>query len=294
MSTQEYAPTDASRFGHEARKVIALARVLGWSARWGGSQHRMVVLSSPDHSKRINVPTTNINHNRARSWIKQIMTHTGPDIIDAVMHGKADMTDPDMAEVVATLGTSMITYAGKQMEREAMAAAAAPAERTVTSTVVRQAKKNGTGRTEDSPGVLVRTWSDGSVDYLCRVCEGFDSPNMHAVVMHANNKHFASSPGRDKRAKAAKATKTVKVGPTLVPTPAWVADLPADALAVVNAKPVPLAEALDTFVALAPRMREVAEAIRTLEAERDAAVARAVKAEGDLDALRDLLNGLGA
>lgn len=294
MSNNDFTSTDAKRFQGEARRTIAMARLLGWSATWGGVSHRMVVLNNPDHTHRINVPVTNVNHNRARSWIMQILRHTPTANITAVMDGGSGtdmLAEPDMAEAAALIGASLVTFADKQAQREKNTEMATVptgpkadrATRTVKSEHPYMAKHNKQSGRVESASVLVREWTDGTVDYKCRMCEAYTSDRVQSVVIHATQKHIA--PENKRKRKAAQATKTVKVGPAVVPVD--VVDVVTSPWSLPTST---LAEALDQFVALAPRMREIAESIRTLEAERDAAVARAEKAEGDLDALRDLLN----
>lgn len=297
MSTNDFTSADAKRFGGEARRTIAMARLLGWSATWGGVSHKMVTLANPDHTHRINVPVTNINHNRARSWIMQILRHTPHENILAVIDGSNGldmMAEPDMAEAAALVGASLVTFTEKQRQREKNTEMATVptgpktdrATRTVVSEAPYMAKHNKKHTRVESASVLVRTWSDGTVDYKCRMCEAYTSDRVQSVVIHATQKHIA--PENRRKRKAAAATVIKRVGPPATPV------VPVDVVDVVTSPwSLPtstLAEALDQFVALAPRMREIAESIRTLEAERDAAVARAEKAEGDLDALRDLLN----
>jgi hypothetical protein len=292
----QFTSSDAKRFTGEARRVIAMARLLGWSVNWGGISHKMVTMHSPDHTHRINVPVTNVNHNRARSWIMQILRHTPTANITAVMEGGNGldmMAEPDMAEAAALVGASLVTFAEKQAQREKNTEMATVptgpatdrATRTVKSEAPYMAKHNKKHTRVESGSVLVRTWSDGTVDYKCRMCEAYTSDRVQSVVIHATQKHIA--PENKRKAKAAAATKTVKVGPAVVPVD--VVDAP-DARWMPPGNMPTMAEALDAFVALAPRMREIAESIRALEADRDLAVARAEKAEGDLDALRDLLN----
>ena len=158
----------------------------------------------------------------------------------------------------------------------------------------RYRKNSKYGGEHVSEHVVRREWSDGYIDFACADC-GHVSMTPSGIgghrVTHGDPAAKAAKGIQTKRRKAAlaaqeqarideKAAKAERVeaaaetdDPILPPPPALAVEAPEVRLAQI---------ARLVF----PSMQQRVEA---LMAERDAAIARAEKAEGDLDALRDLL-----
>lgn len=71
-------PGDLSPFPDQTQRVLRMADALGWHLRWLGVQHKLANISSPNHEKSINIPSTNVNANRAKSWFNQIVRYSDP------------------------------------------------------------------------------------------------------------------------------------------------------------------------------------------------------------------------
>ena len=69
-----------------SRRIITLARMLGWDVRWSGVSKQNVILRSDD-GKRLVIPPTGVNVNRAQSWIRAILRHTAPAKIRNLYRG---------------------------------------------------------------------------------------------------------------------------------------------------------------------------------------------------------------
>lgn len=65
------------RVSKEVRSLIQLALRCGWRANWANSTHRVIRLAYDQ--KSIQVPTTNVNANRLRSWTDQIKRSVGEE-----------------------------------------------------------------------------------------------------------------------------------------------------------------------------------------------------------------------
>lgn len=99
-------PRDLNRFNPAARRAVILAGCMGWSVRWANKRGRIIALRH--ESKEILVPSTNVNANRARSWIDQIVRYSDPDILRDFTSGKW-MHDFDMpsSKIVEALGAEV-------------------------------------------------------------------------------------------------------------------------------------------------------------------------------------------
>lgn len=125
---------DWRKFVQAGRNAIALATVLGWNVYWNSSAKNTAVLTNRNGTKKIVVPTTNINAHRAVGWLNQIFTNSDTDQVINLARGNLDlMTQPeDVQRVVATMGTALNefarTYAEARhlIEKEGNAVKAAP------------------------------------------------------------------------------------------------------------------------------------------------------------------------
>lgn len=117
-SATQFDPSDTGLFVPVAAKTINLARVLGWDVRWMGVRHDAVTLRSPDGDKTINVPTTNVNANRAKSWIRAIFRYTDMNHLARFINGELDLTkeQPDVQSLVAVFGTEIFKDLTKKEE----------------------------------------------------------------------------------------------------------------------------------------------------------------------------------
>lgn len=108
---QDLTASDWNRFAQSGRNAIALATILGWKVHWNSSNKNTAILQNG--AKKIVVPTTNINANRARSWIKQILTASDADQIVQLAEGTLNLRDmpEEVQRVVATMGTALNQYA---------------------------------------------------------------------------------------------------------------------------------------------------------------------------------------
>jgi hypothetical protein len=219
MSELTLTGSELRKFQPEARRIIALAKVLGWSVRWTNQRHHVVALRT--QGKEILVPSTNINAKRARSWGDQIINHSPLESLNNLIAGDLDMVkDTEAAEVVAVLGTSLMTSitrrAKERMNEEAATKRATqqPApqpkkEEKVTAVMVESdvlpaprlistrpwmVRKGGTeggkGTMYESPVVVVETYSDGSEVFRCRNCR-YSNENPRSVSSHNSRAHPA-------------------------------------------------------------------------------------------------------
>lgn len=129
--TSPFSPSDTRKFVPVAGKTISLARLLGWDVRWMGVKQDAVTLRSPDGNKTINIPTTNVNANRAKSWARAIFRYTDDAHLARFVNGELDLMkeDEQTQSLVATFGSEVIT-----MLREKAAASEPVRDRAMTVT----------------------------------------------------------------------------------------------------------------------------------------------------------------
>jgi hypothetical protein len=79
----------------------------------------MAILHSPISARAINIPTTNVNHNRIRSWVNQMVRHSDPLAVTNLVQGGYDMKkEPDIAQLVATFGVDLVEKTKEWVKEE--------------------------------------------------------------------------------------------------------------------------------------------------------------------------------
>lgn len=111
-SAPPFEASDLNKFDIKAREAIALGIILNWTVRWANSK-RTTVQIRRGATKAIIVPSTNVNANRARAWISQMLTHTPDEERRRLLYGDIDIicAEPNVARVVAYTGTTPIITA---------------------------------------------------------------------------------------------------------------------------------------------------------------------------------------
>lgn len=119
----EVTPSSLGRYDNKAKFIINLADLLGWSVRFGSTEHRMVVIRKGDRT--FNVPSTNINARRVDSWLNQLVR--GSDTVDLLLLEKTLVESPaDLREMPNAAGTLLgiiavvqgeLVSRGKQIRR---------------------------------------------------------------------------------------------------------------------------------------------------------------------------------
>jgi hypothetical protein len=219
MSEFDY-PADLSPFPKASARFLTHAHELGWSLRWSGAaRHSMAVATSPTREKSINVPTTNINDNRMRSWTNALGRYTDPEVLADYLD-KVGVTSKRLPPGIGTdplvalhprPSKTAIPRPPKQTALEAAMTAAHEKAEEVSHgvtidreadakqvrmhdpdlTVVsekpwvarRSGQQGGKGTMYESPFVIERLWSDGTVDYRCPHCD-FTSDKPRSVSSH--------------------------------------------------------------------------------------------------------------
>jgi hypothetical protein len=181
MAHPEVRPGELSGFAQISRRIITLARMLGWDVRWSGVSKQNVILRSDD-GKRLVIPPTNVNVNRAQSWIRAILRHTAPAKIRNLYRGGTGINlarDPDAAEIVAAFGVELKLFTDAYDEaREAMDRDTVSQEveeevvPRVAETVVMEGpvdvKYQGAGSDSYGSDWWVRIHPDGKQEYVCK------------------------------------------------------------------------------------------------------------------------------
>lgn len=218
---------DWKKFEQSGRNTIALATILGWRVHWNSNNKNTAVLTSQTGTKKIVVPTTNINANRYRSWITQILTSSDSAQVVRLAQGTLDLrTQPEAVQrVVATMGTALSQFAMRYAEQRSLIDAASKETPVLTQKVIesvgppvtavqdplpvspsvtdrhtvgvvkveplmatRASDGRSKGRTYESRTTEVVTLSDGSAFFRCRFCE-YVSVNKLSVRAHSNTAH---------------------------------------------------------------------------------------------------------
>lgn len=195
-------PNDLSGFTREVQTMLTMAHDLGWSVRWLGVQKHVAEITSPNREKSINIPTTNINANRLKSWVGAIRRYSDPEKVEewADEHTprpkKPTFTPPipptTVAAAMAEARASHSVTKEETVTQPALPTDYVSADVTVVSEKPWMAKRSGhevthKGTVYESPWVIERTWSDGHVDYKCTTCE-YTAAKPRSVSSHAANK----------------------------------------------------------------------------------------------------------
>jgi hypothetical protein len=118
MST-EFQDSEFGKFEDATQKVIRLARMLGWRVRWANPGKKVLSVTSPNGHKGLNIPSTNVNSNRLKSYVSALWHHTDRAKWVEVFAGHDDlMKDPLLASIATTLGTSLYVEAADRMKGE--------------------------------------------------------------------------------------------------------------------------------------------------------------------------------
>lgn len=216
--------TDLSHFSKEARHLLHAARHLDWSIRWLTDQHQVAQITSPgDEHKTINIPTTNVNANRVKSWVKQLRRYSDdrdfvayvemnwptavkveslaprvevkgasfgkPQYVLADSHGSLNLGDahPDGQQRAAEASSIIQELLTQDDEVE-------DTHRVVSTKpwLVRKApstRSGSAGSMYESHSVSVVTFSDGRQEYRCNFCEYEHPDNPRSVSAHAAKAH---------------------------------------------------------------------------------------------------------
>lgn len=191
-------PNDLSGFTREVQTMLTMAHDLGWSVRWLGVQKHVAEITSPNREKSINVPTTNINANRMKSWVGAIRRYSDPEKVEqwADEHTrpkKPTFTPPipptTVAAAMAEARASHSVTKEETVTQPALPTDYVSADVTVVSEKPWLARSSGVpggkGTKYESPFVLERLWSDGHVDYKCPTCD-YSSDRPRSVSSHAS------------------------------------------------------------------------------------------------------------
>lgn len=181
MAHPEVRPGELSGFAQISRRVITLARMLGWDVRWSGVSKQNVILRSDD-GKRLVIPPTNVNVNRAQSWIRVILRHTEHSKIRNLYQGGTGINlarDPDAAEIVAAFGVELKLFTDaydEAMEAQDRDTVSQETEEEVVPRVAEtvvmegpvEVKYQGSGSDSYGSDWWVRIHPDGKQEYICK------------------------------------------------------------------------------------------------------------------------------
>jgi hypothetical protein len=215
-------PADLSRFPKATQAFLTFVHDLGWQIQWGSTTHKMAIITSPPDQprKQINVPSTNVNANRLRSWNGMVRRYTDVEVYtDAVEKAEAAAAaaaKPAPAPTPAVSAPVPDTALARALAEAKAAAAdkaveiAEPLSQVVTVDddkatirkydaeggdgvtlvsetpwmVRKDGMPGGKGRMYESHASLHRVWSDGTEDYRCRFCD-YTAEAGRSVSMHA-------------------------------------------------------------------------------------------------------------
>lgn len=244
VTTPEFVLSDIKRFDIKAQQAIALAIALGWRCRWTNSNKRLAILSLGQ--KRIDVPLTNINANRARSWAQQIMRASDHDAVMLLATGgERDMLklSPEQQGAVALVGTFLrdstreyLESKGEKMPQRMTQSVGdavprptppqqatprpgseAPPEDLVLKVKRRYpytAARGGGGRAAYQSDITeVIEFENGSIIYGCKRCK-YVNPNPNSVRAHSVQAH----PGQGSPKEMLKPEEEVLVTPSPEPS----------------------------------------------------------------------------
>lgn len=112
MTQQRLDPKELKGFPTSSRRLIALARLMGWDTSWT-NVHRDAVLMRSTTGKEVKIPQTSLNANRAKSTFAQVLTHTtNAEIVNLLSGNGIDLLhDDDAAEMLGTMITPVLDWA---------------------------------------------------------------------------------------------------------------------------------------------------------------------------------------
>lgn len=128
-------PHDLSPFPSVTQDILRLAHDLGWSMRWVGSNKNVVHITSPiEPSKRIVIPSTNLNADRARSTTRQIQRYSDPDKVSDWVDSHTTVRGKGAVRVALDIGPEPPKPTPQARPQTAMAAALTEADRSASRT----------------------------------------------------------------------------------------------------------------------------------------------------------------
>ena len=196
MSTSLFDyPDDLRHFTEVARKAITMAHDLGWSVRWAknGPHSKLGVLYANDGTNySINIPTTNVNANRARSWVKQIRRHSDEDAVERWLARqerpeKRPIPVPPQPRPEPPKPTPPKTAPPQAEHPQAEQPTLVSSNPWLVHLSGHKSTKKG--RVYESQFVTEEHWSDGSIIYRCTMCPYSTSNKPRSVSAHASQAH---------------------------------------------------------------------------------------------------------
>lgn len=128
-------PHDLSPFPSTTQDILRLAHDLGWSMRWVGSNKNVVHITSPiEPSKRIVIPSTNLNADRARSTTRQIQRYSDPDKVSDWVDSHTTVRGKGAVRVALDIGPEPPKPTPQARPQTAMAATLTEADRSASRT----------------------------------------------------------------------------------------------------------------------------------------------------------------
>jgi excisionase family DNA binding protein len=144
---------DLKAFSSGGKEVVATAIALGWKGRWHNAARNVIMLTAPPpHTEvSVNVPTTNLNSNRAKSTLKKVLRYVGVDEVRSLLEGTTDVThmDPDMVRMRVLLQRNLGASFSQWLRDEAEARLAEAGQRLADA--LREADAVLAERTEPEP-----------------------------------------------------------------------------------------------------------------------------------------------
>lgn len=311
MGIPTFGLSDLNKFEIKARDAIALALILDWNVRWMNAKRTSAALRHG--SKQILIPSTNVNANRAKSWINQIVTHSDTQRLREVKFGDIEIlrAEPNVARIVAVTGMRPIDLVRETSEEEPVKAEQQHLTQTVAEVISESIaagererqegvpftdlddvapvevgrapylvnrsghpNKDGSIATYESKAIEVITYSDGSEKYACRFCGVvYDRPR--SVSTHSGAAHKGMATPDFLLNKREEPTVTEPVTP---PTPATFSSL-------LRGVPL-LTHHLRAAIAHSDQARDVAVEIIGLDFETRARLAHVILMGKDSETMR--------
>jgi hypothetical protein len=168
-------PGDLSPFPRATQDLLRMAHTLGWAFRWAANRKMVAITSPVERTKRVSVPTTNMNDNRHKSIVSQIGRYSDPDALLDYIDSQTTVRGSAATRLALNLGVEpprvpapkpeppKTAVAAAMAEAERLAAAGEPAstteasqaEHAVSQTCDTEADKAVIRKYDDSEGVLV-------------------------------------------------------------------------------------------------------------------------------------------
>ena len=181
-------------FHVKMRDLIGTAIDLGWSARQDPSHtsrgKTTVVLHSYDGTQTIRAtPVRQINEAKLETMRRKVVKYADP-VKRFAMAASFEQADAHGRDPILSIIEAMPTAS----EAIAFESIAQPEPEVVSERpwLAKKAADSKGGTVYESPGVIERTWSDGSLDYVCSVAGcGWANPRPRSVSAHYGGAHTA-------------------------------------------------------------------------------------------------------